>query len=85
MLNQTGKWDSQVPTTHSQSNGEPVSTWEIVGAVDERVDAAVQHRSQVKDISQNWVDLMMTMIMIIILIRLLSDDDNINENDDTVR
>ena len=60
-------------------------TCEIVGAVDERVDAAVQHRSQVKDISQNWVDLMMTMIMIIILIRLLSDDDNINENDDTVR
>ena len=62
-----------------------LSTWEIVGAVDERVDAAVQHRSQVEDIPQNWVDLMRTMIMIIILIRLLSDDDNINENDDTVR
>ena len=62
-----------------------MSTWEIVGAVDERVDAAVKHRSQVEDIPQNWVDLMRTMIMIIILIRLLSDEDNINENDDTVR
>ena len=62
-----------------------LSTWEIVGAVDERVDAAVQHRSQVEDIPQNWVDLMRTMIMIIMIIRLLSDGDNINENDDTVR
>ena len=60
-------------------------TCEIVGAVDERVYAAVQHRSQVEHIPQNWVDLMMAMIMIIMIIRLLSDDDNINENDDTVR
>ena len=60
-------------------------TCEIVGAVDERVNAAVQHRSQVEDIPQNWVDLIRTMIMIIIIIRLLSDEDNIIENGDTVR
>ena len=60
-------------------------TCEIVGAVDERVDAAVQHSSQVEDIPQNWVDLIRTMIMIIIIIRLLSDEDNIIENGDTVR
>ena len=56
-------------------------TWEIVGAVDERVDAAVQHRSQVEDIPQNWVDLR----RIIMIISLSSDEGNINENDDTVR
>ena len=56
-------------------------TCEIVGAVDERVDAAVQHRSQVEDIPQNWVDLMRkTMLMIITIIRLSSDEENDYDN-----